>query len=76
MGLDVILQQCRTCLTGNAPTCCPDSWQLVFARFSFTLPTEKRYAPTEGETLAIDWGLYNAYQHKQNKKDRANRIQQ
>ena len=72
----VILQQCCKCLAGNAPICCPDGWQLVFVRSRFTPPTEKCFPPTEGEALAIDGGLYNAYEHKQNKKDDANRIQQ
>ena len=63
----VILQQCCKWLTGNASTCCHDGWQLVFARSSFTPPTEKFDAPTEGEALAIDRGFYNAYEHKQKK---------
>ena len=42
------------------PNCCPQGWHLVFAGSRFTSPTESRYAPTEGEALAVSWGLNNA----------------
>ena len=32
----------------------------MFAGSRFTTPTESRYAPTEGEALAVSWGLNNA----------------
>ena len=43
-----------------APTCYPEGWHLVFAGSRFTTPAERRYAPTEGEALAVSWGLNNA----------------
>ena len=44
----------------NASVCCPTSWHLVYAGSRFTTPAESRYAPTEGEALAVAWGLEHA----------------
>ena len=40
--------------------CCVDGWKLVFAGSRFTKGAEARYAPTEGEALAIAWALNHA----------------
>ena len=56
----VVLQQYCQCGTASAPTCCPNEWQLTFAESRFTTPTEKQYSPTEGEALAVAWGLNSA----------------
>ena len=56
----VVLQQYCQCSTASTPTCCPNGWQLTFAGSRFTTPTEKQYSPTEGEALAVAWGLNNA----------------
>ena len=56
----LLLQQHCSCPPTNAPTCCPEGWQLVFAGSRFTTEPESRYAPTEGECLAVSWSLDNA----------------
>ena len=53
----LILQKYCDCNMDNAPVCCPEGWHLVYASSRFTLPSESRYAPTEGESLSISWGL-------------------
>jgi hypothetical protein len=45
----------------RAPICCTDGWKLVFAGSRFTKGAEKRYAPTEGELLAVTWALKHAH---------------
>ena len=57
-GIGFILQQ-KTCdcLMDNAPFCCPDGWRLILAGSRFTTPAESRYAPVEGEALAVTYGL-------------------
>ena len=44
----------------NAPVCCPTGWHLVYPGSHFTTPAKSRYAPTEGEALAVAWGLEHA----------------
>ena len=56
----VVPQQYCQCPTAIAPTCCPEGWCLVFAGSRFTTPTKSCYAPTEGEALAVSWGLNSA----------------
>ena len=56
----VVLQNYCQYPTNTVPTCCPDGWHLVFAGSRFTTPTESCYAPTEGETLPVAWGLNKA----------------
>ena len=56
----VVLQQYCQCPTAIASTCCPEGWHLVFGGSRSTSPTESRYAPTEGEALAVSWRLNNA----------------
>ena len=36
-----------------SPQCCETGWRLVFAGSRFTSPAESRYAPVEGEALAV-----------------------
>ena len=56
-GIGWILQQ-KTCECDTiSPICCPDGWRLVLAGGRLTLPAESRYAPTEGECLAVAVGL-------------------
>ena len=38
---------------GNKPFCCRDGWKITLARSRFTHPAESRYAPVEGEALAV-----------------------
>ena len=41
------------------PYCCPIGWKLVLVGSGFTSGAESRYAPVEGEALAVEWGLEN-----------------
>ena len=56
----LLLQQHCSCPPTSAPTCCPDGWHLVFAGSRFTTEPESRFAPTEGECLAVSWSLDSA----------------
>ena len=53
----LLLQKHCQCDNGTAPICCPDGWKLIYAGSRFTTETESRYAPTEGEALAVAWSL-------------------
>ena len=39
------------------PNCCEDGWQITLAGSRFLTGAEQRYAPIEGEALAIAWSL-------------------
>ena len=39
------------------PDCCTEGWRITLAGSRFNTPTEARYAPIEGEALAIAWAL-------------------
>ena len=39
------------------PGCCPDGWRITLVGSRFLRDAEKRYAPIEGEALAIAWAL-------------------
>ena len=56
----LLLQKHCDCSMPNAPACCPIGWHLVYAGLCFTIPAECQYAPTEGEALAVAWGLEHA----------------
>ena len=56
----VVFQQYCQCPANTAPTCCPAGRRLVFGGSRFTTLTESCYGPTEGEALAVAWGLNNA----------------
>ena len=60
-GVGFILQQkhCK-CSLESAPLCGPGHWKLVFAGSRFTTESEARYAPVEGEALALVYGLQQA----------------
>ena len=53
----ILQQKTCSCDIHDAPLCCPDGWRLVLAGSHFTLPAESRYAPIEGEALAVTYGL-------------------
>ena len=57
----LLLQKFCNCSMDKAPLCCPEGWQLVFAGSRFTKGAEARYAPTEGEALAVAWALNHAH---------------
>ena len=45
---------------GNKPFCCRDGWKITLAGSRFTHPAESRYAPVEGEALAVADSLNKA----------------
>ena len=45
--------QCKSALPG----CCEHGWRITLAGSRFLKPAETRYAPVEGEALAIAWSL-------------------
>lgn len=51
-----LLQQHCTCSNGM-PDCCQNGWKITLAGSRFLSGAEQRYAPIEGEALAIAWGL-------------------
>eukprot|EP00745_Piridium_sociabile_P016047 TRINITY_DN23877_c0_g1_i16.p1 TRINITY_DN23877_c0_g1~~TRINITY_DN23877_c0_g1_i16.p1 ORF type:complete len:1035 (+),score=142.70 TRINITY_DN23877_c0_g1_i16:69-3173(+) len=51
-----LLQQHCHCSSGM-PDCCPSGWKITLAGSRFLTGAELRYAPIEGEALAIAWGL-------------------
>ena len=56
----LLLQQHCTCDTAKAPICCNEGWKLILAGFRCTNTAEQGYSPTEGEALAVSWGLQHA----------------
>ena len=57
-GVGFTLTQKHCACPGNAtPLCGPDHWKLVYAGSRFTRGPETRYAPIEGEALAVAFGL-------------------
>ena len=57
-GLGFTLSQKHCSCTGAVTPICGDGhWHLILAGSRFTKPPESRYAPIEGEALAVVWGL-------------------
>ena len=52
-----LLQKFCNCAIENAPTCCANGYKIVFAGSRFTTESESRYAPIEGEALAVAYAL-------------------
>ena len=50
-------QHCSCKNVSNVPTCCVDGWKLAFCHSRFLTPAESKYAPIEGEALAVAWAL-------------------
>ena len=46
--------------TSNRPFCCPTGWKVVLVGSRFTSTAESRYAPVEGEALAVVYALEKA----------------
>ena len=60
LGVLFFLQQ-KTCgCPGRNPTCFPDGWRLCLVGSRFLHDCETRYAPVEGEALAVAYGLHQA----------------
>ena len=56
-GIGFLLTQKRCKCEDINPYCCPGGWQVVLAGSRFTRNAETRYAPVEGEALAVAWSL-------------------
>lgn len=56
LGFILLQKHCRCPMT-DAPNCCPGGWRLIFAGSRFTTEAESRYAPVEGEALAVTYAL-------------------
>ena len=60
IGTGFFLQQ-KHCKCENIhPQCCPTGWRLVFAGSKFNTAAESKYAPIEGECLAVVKALHKA----------------
>ena len=53
----VLLQKFCSCTMDAAPNCCKEGWHLIYAGSRFTTDAESRYAPVEGEALAVVYAL-------------------
>ena len=51
-----LLQQHCSC-PSRIPDCCSEGWRITLAGSRFLSSAEQRYAPIEGEALAVAWGL-------------------
>ena len=56
IGFELTQKHCE-CPGENKPDCGDNHWKLVFAGSRFTTEAESRYAPIEGEALAVVHGL-------------------
>jgi hypothetical protein len=55
IGYFLLQKQCD-CPTA-LPDCCQDGWRISLVGSRFLGPAEQRYAPIEGEALAVAWSL-------------------
>ena len=56
-GIGFFLGQKHCNCTIDKVGCCPNGWRITLAGSRFLRPSETRYAPVEGESLAIAWAL-------------------
>ena len=56
-GIGFLLMQKYCECTARTPICCKDGWKLCLVGSRFTHNAETRYAPIEGEALAVVYGL-------------------
>ena len=56
-GIGYFLFQKHCECSSQIPDCCAVGWRISMAGSRFLTPTEQRYAPIEGEALALVWGL-------------------
>ena len=57
-GVGFFLLQKYCHCTPITPACCHDGWKLCLVGSRFTTPAESRYAPIEGEALAVAYALH------------------
>ena len=56
-GIGYFLSQKHCDCSTTSPDCCDEGWRITLAGSRFLKPAESRYAPVEGEALAIAWAL-------------------
>lgn len=56
-GLGYFLLQKHCGCSASLPGCCQNGWHITLAGSRFLSSAEQRYAPIEGEALAVAWGL-------------------
>lgn len=56
-GIGYWLRQKYCNCSSETPDCCPTGWKITLAGSRFLRSAEKRYAPIEGEALAVAWAL-------------------
>lgn len=57
IGYFLLQKHCTCDCSYQLPDCCSEGWRITVAGSRFLSDTESRYAPIEGEALAIAWGL-------------------
>ena len=58
-GVGYWLRQKYCQCDSETPDCCPSGWKITLAGSRFLKDAEQRYAPVEGEALAIAWALHD-----------------
>ena len=56
-GIGYFLSQKHCQCPSQLPDCCQDGWKITMAGSRFLASAESRYAPIEGEALAVAWAL-------------------
>ena len=56
-GIGYFLLQKHCQCASRTPECCIDGWKITLAGSRFLSSAEQRYAPVEGEALAVAWSL-------------------
>ena len=56
-GIGYFLFQKHCSCSSQLPGCCPSGWRITLAGSRFLQSAEGRYAPVEGEALAVAWAL-------------------
>ena len=56
-GIGFFLSQKHCECISSLPECCESGWKITLAGSRFLKPAETRYAPINGEALAIAWSL-------------------
>ncbi len=69
IGFFLLQKYCQCISLAKAPQCGPGHWRLVFAGSRFLKDPETRYAPIEGEALAVVFGLEQARMYVSGCKD-------
>ena len=57
VGIGYWLRQKYCDCVSDTPDCCENGWKITLADSRFLRATEQRYAPVEGEALAVAWAL-------------------